>query len=56
MNNDLKWVIENGTDEVDYYLENVTTSQFILDVKELLKKQSDKSAIQEAIKKLQELV
>jgi hypothetical protein len=56
MTNDLKWIIENGTDEVDYYLENVTTVQFIMDVKELLKKQADKSAIEEAVKRLQELL
>jgi hypothetical protein len=54
--NDLKWVIEQGSDEVDYYLENVTTVQFIQDVKALLKKQADKSAIKDAIKKLEELI
>jgi len=54
--NDLKFIIEQGSDEVDYYLENVTTVQFIQDVKAILKKQADKSAIKDAIKKLEELI
>jgi len=56
MDNDLKWIIEEGIDEVDYYLETVTSIQFIEDVKELIKKQADKSAIEEAIKRLKELL
>lgn len=51
--NDLKWVIDNGNDEVDYYLENVTTEQFINDVRELMKKNTTKTVIQEAISNLQ---
>jgi len=54
--NDLKKIIEDGIEEVDYYLETVTTIQFIKDVKELLKRNADKSAIEEAIKRLQELL
>jgi len=54
--NDLKWIIENGDEEIEYYLENVTKEQFVADVKELMKKQTDKSAIEEAIKRLQELL
>lgn len=56
MTNDLKWIIENGNEEIEEYLGNVTTTQFVIDVKELLKKQADKSAIEEAIKRLQELI
>ena len=54
--NDLKWIIENGDAEIEYYLENVTKEQFIADVKELMKKQTNKAAIKEAINKLQELL
>lgn len=54
--NDLKWIIESGTDEIDFYLGEVTSEQFIADVKELIKRKADKSAIEEAIKRLQELL
>mgnify|MGYP000998487077 CR=1 FL=1 len=43
-------------DEIDFYLGEVTSEQFIADVKELIKRQTDKSAIDEAIKRLQELL
>ena len=54
--NDLKWIIENGDEEIDYYLENVTKEQFKADVKELIKKQADKQVIKEAIKRLEQLL
>jgi hypothetical protein len=53
--NDLKWIIESD-EEIDFYLENVTKDQFIADVKELIRKQSDKGAIKEAIEQLQQLL
>ena len=54
--NDLKWIIENGNEEIEYYLEKVTKEQFKADVKELIKKQSDKQVIKEAIKRLEQLL
>lgn len=40
MNNDLVWVVQSE-EEVDYYLENVTTKQFIEDVKSLVHKSNN---------------
>jgi len=54
--NDLRLIIENGYEEVEYYLESVSKEQFVADVKELMKKQADKGVIEQAIKKLQELL
>ena len=54
--NDLIWIIEQPDEELDFYLEEVTKEQFRLDVKELMKRLSDKEAIQEAIKRLSELL
>ena len=54
--NDIKWIINNGNEEIEYYLENVTKEQFVLDVKELIKRQSSKDAIKEATSRLQELL
>lgn len=54
--NDLKWIIDNGKDEVDYYLENVTSEQFITDVRELMKLNTTKTVIQEAISNLQKYI
>ena len=54
--NDLKWIIENGDEEIECYLENVTKKQFKADVKELIKKQADKQAIKETIKRLEQLL
>ena len=54
--NDLIWIIEQPDEELDFYLEDVTREQFRLDVKELMKKLSDKEAIREAIKRLSELL
>jgi translation initiation factor RLI1 len=62
--NDLQWIIESGDSEIEYYLENVTRKQFVLDVKELMKKQVnelmkkqvEKTVIEDTIKRLQELL
>ena len=55
-NNDLKWIIENTPDEVDYYLETVTNEQFVLDVKKLIVKSTNTDVVRETIKKLEELL
>ena len=53
--NDLKWIVENGKDEIEYYLENVTPEQFLSDVQKLISSTQDKEAIQKAINYLQNL-
>jgi hypothetical protein len=52
--NDLKWIIENGEGEIDYYLSTVSQDQFIYDVKTLIKRQTDKDVIKRAIQSLKE--
>ena len=54
--NDLKWIVANGKDEIEYYLENVTPEQFSSDVQKLISSTQDKEAIQEAINYLQKLL
>ena len=51
-NNDLMWVIDNGENEIDYYLENVTSEQFAKDVREILKKSIDKELVKNIINDL----
>jgi len=54
--NDLKWIVANGKDEIEYYLENVTPEQFSNDVQKLISSTQDKEAIQEAINYLQKIL
>jgi hypothetical protein len=55
--NDLSWIVEHQEEgEVEDYLSEVTADQFVIDVKALIRKNADKSAISDAIKRLQELL
>lgn len=51
-NNDLKWIVDNGEDEIDYYLSDVTMEQFKKDVYELIRKSSDKELVKNIIEDL----
>ncbi len=53
---DLVWLVSQGEDEINNYLGDVHSSDFIADVMELAKKRVDKQYIEQTIKKLQMLL
>lgn len=53
---DLEWTINKVADEINDFLSEVRSGQFIADVKEFIKKQQDNAEIKQAIEKLQELL
>jgi hypothetical protein len=54
--NELEKAIIAGEVQVDLYLDDVSTKDFIRDIEDIKSKYSDKGAIQQAIDKLKELL
>jgi hypothetical protein len=54
--NAIEEAIQNGDTAIDFYLDEVTKSQFIADVKDLKARYSDTQAIKNAISALSELL
>ena len=56
MENELETALKGTNLDIDSYLEITTTQQIRLDIEDMLKKRTDKSAIKLAIEYLQKLL